>query len=258
MTTDAARPLGARIRAYWDAHIHDVAITSHPVGSPGFFADLDHYHFEKLHHLVRLVDFAGLGGRRVLDVGCGPGVDLARFAAAGAVATGVDASRTAIELARQNASQRQLPAALAVADGEALPFPAASFEYVFAHGVVQYTADPARLVREVRRVLVDGGTALLQVYNRRSWLNALSKLMKVDLEHADAPVLRRYTHDEFRGLLDGFSDVRLVTERFPVRTRLHKGWKGALFNHVFVGAFNALPRALTGRLGWHLIAVCRK
>jgi cyclopropane fatty-acyl-phospholipid synthase-like methyltransferase len=74
----------ARVRAYWDAHIHDLAITSHAVGTPGFFADLDRYHFEKLHHLVRLVDFAGQRGRRVLDVGCGAGVDLARFAAAGA------------------------------------------------------------------------------------------------------------------------------------------------------------------------------
>jgi len=258
MTTDAARPLDARIREYWDAHIHDVAITGHPIGSPGFFADLDAYHFEKLHHLPRLVDFDGLRGRRVLDVGCGPGVDLARFAANGADATGVDASRTAVALARQNAGQRQLPVALAVADGEALPFPEASFDYVFAHGVVQYTANPQRLVDEARRVLVDGGTAFLQVYNRRSWLHALSKLMRVDLEHEDAPVLRRYTHSEFRGLLDGFRDVRLVTERFPVPTRLHKGWKGALFNRVFVGTFNALPRAWTGRLGWHLIAICRR
>ena len=258
MTTDGTRPLDARIRAYWDAHIHDVAITSHPIGSPGFFADLDAYHFEKLHHLLRLVDFDGLRGRRVLDVGCGPGVDLARFADAGADAAGVDASRTAVALARQNAGQRHLPVALAVADGEALPFPEASFDYVFAHGVVQYTGDPRRLVEETARVLAPGGAAFFQVYNRRSWLNALSKLMKVDLEHEDAPVLRKYTHGEFARLLAPFRDVTLMTERFPVKTRLHGGWKGMAFNGVFVGTFNALPRRLTGRLGWHLLAICRK
>ncbi|HXE79994.1 MAG TPA: methyltransferase domain-containing protein [Vicinamibacterales bacterium] len=257
-TTEAGSPLDVRSRAYWDAHIHDVAVTSHPPGSPGFFADLEAYHFEKLHHLLRLVDFEGLRGRRVLDVGCGPGVDLVRFAASGAVVTGIDASRTAAALARQNARQRQLPAGIAVADGEALPFPSGSFDYVFAHGVIQYTAHPERLVNEVRRVLVDGGTAFLQVYNRRSWLQALSTLTKVDLEHEDAPVLRRYTHAEFRRLLTGFSEVRLITERFPVRTRLHKGWKAALFNHLFVGSFNALPRVLTRRFGWHLIAICRR
>ena len=41
--------------------------------------------------------------------------------------------------------------------------------------------------------------------------------------------------------------MRLVYERFPVKSRLHKGWKGAAFNTFFVGAFNALPRALVLR-----------
>src|SRR6266508_3992581 len=69
-----------QVREYWERHIHDLDITKHPVGSRGFFDDLDQYHFEKLHHLLRLVDFDGWRGRMVLDVGCGAGVDLARFA----------------------------------------------------------------------------------------------------------------------------------------------------------------------------------
>jgi hypothetical protein len=68
------------VRAYWDRQVHDAKITQHPVGSRGFFDDLDRYHFEKLHYLLRLVDFDGYRGRTVLDVGCGAGVDLARFA----------------------------------------------------------------------------------------------------------------------------------------------------------------------------------
>ena len=46
-------------------------------------------------------------------------------------------------------------------------------------------------------MLRPGGEAVFQVYNRISWLNALSKLMQVDLEHEDAPVLRKYSPDEF-------------------------------------------------------------
>jgi ubiquinone/menaquinone biosynthesis C-methylase UbiE len=248
----------ARIRAYWNAHIHDLAITRHPVGSPGFFADLDEYHFDKLHHLLRLVDFDAQRGRRVLDVGCGTGVDLVRFARAGALAVGIDAAQAAVTLARANLEHQRLPARLLVGDGEQLPFPDSSFDYVFAHGVLQYTADDRRVAGECRRVLRPGGTAFFQGYNRVSWLNALSKLMKVDLEHVDAPVLKKYSHSEFRSLLEGFAAVTIVTERFPVRSRLHGGWKGALFNGAFVGTFNALPRAWTQRFGWHLIAICRK
>jgi SAM-dependent methyltransferase len=246
------------IREYWNRHIHDLEITRHPVGSPGFFADLDQYHFEKLHHLLRLVNFDGYAGRHVLEVGCGAGTDLARFARGGAIVSGVDLSSAAIALARKNFEQQGLNADLREADGERLPYADDTFDLVYAHGVVQYTAHPQALVDECRRVLKPGGEAVFQVYNRISWLNALSKLMKVPLEHEDAPVLLKYSSGEFRQLVRGFREVGIVEERFPVKSRLHGGWKGTLFNTFFVGAFNALPRSLVKRFGWHLLAFCRK
>jgi ubiquinone/menaquinone biosynthesis C-methylase UbiE len=248
----------AAVRDYWNHHIHDLEITRHPVGSPGFFADLDQYHFEKLHHLPRLIDFNAYRGKRVLEVGCGAGTDLVRFARGGAHVTGVDLSSAAIALARENFRQQGLDADLREADGENLPFPDESFDFIYAHGVVQYTERDRALVEECRRVLKTNGTAVVQVYNRVSWLNALSKVMKVPLEHEDAPVLKKYTASEFRSLLSGFRDVRIVEERFPVKSRLHGGWKGTLYNTCFVGAFNALPRAWVRRFGWHLLAFCRK
>jgi len=250
-TTDA-------VREYWNRHIHDLEITTHPVGSRGFFDDLDQYHFEKLHHLLRLVDFDGYRGRTVLEVGCGAGVDLARFAKGGAEVTGVDLAASAIDLARANFEQQGLQGRFEVADGEHLPFPDNSFDFVYAHGVVQYTANPRELARECHRVLKPAGQAVFQVYNRVSWLNALSKLMKVGLEHDDAPVLLKFSIGDFRRLLADFREVTIVPERFPVRSRLHKGWKGTVYNGLFVGIFNALPRALVRRFGWHLLAFCRK
>ena len=248
----------AEIREYWDHHIHDLAVSTHPVGSRGFFEDLDQYHFEKLHHLLRLVDFDGWRGRMVLEVGCGAAIDLARFARGGALVTGVDLAPSAIALARANFEQQGLVGCFEVADGEQLPFPDASFDLVYAHGVVQYTANPQRLVDECRRVLKPGGQALFQVYNRISWLNALGKLMSVALEHEDAPVLLKFSIPELERLVSRFHDVRIVPERFPVKSRLHKGWKGLAFNTFFVGTFNALPRPLVRRYGWHLLAFCTK
>jgi SAM-dependent methyltransferase len=248
----------ARVREYWNVRIHDLDISSHPAGSAEFFRDLDEYHFEKLHHLPRVVNFNGFAGRRVLDVGCGAGVDLARFVKGGARGFGVDIAGAAVRLAHENLRQQGLPGAFVEGDGQQLPFLPGTFDVVYAHGVVQYTTDGAGLVEECRRVLRPGGTAIFQVYNRISWLNALSKLMKVGLEHEDAPVLRKYSIPEFRRLLGGFGDVRIIEERFPVKSRLHKGWKRALYNSLFVGAFNALPRAWVRRYGWHLLAICQR
>jgi ubiquinone/menaquinone biosynthesis C-methylase UbiE len=121
---------------------------------------------------------------------------------------------SAIALARANFDQ-QLARAPRGADAEHLPFADATFDLVYAHGVVQYTANPRALVDECYRVLKPGGTAIFQVYNRVSWLNALSKVMKVGLEHDDAPVLLKFSAGEFRTLVGGFRDVRIVPNASP-------------------------------------------
>ena len=256
----AAEALNDAIRDYWNERIHDLGMTRHPVGSREFFADLDEYRFDKLRYLPRVVAFDGFRGRALLEVGCGVGTDLVRFARGGARVTGVDLAARAIELARANARLGGVGGRvdLRVADGQALPFADETFDVVYAHGAVQYAAEPARMIAECHRVLRTGGEAIFMVYNRRSWLNALSQVMRVELEHEDAPVLRKFTAGEYRRLLDRFARVRIVPERFPVRSRLHGGWKGVLFNRLFVGAFNALPRRLVRPLGWHLLAFCRK
>lgn len=247
------------IQRYWNHRIHDLEMTDEPVGTLAFFDDLDEYRFDKLRYLPELVDFSGFRGKQLIEIGCGIGTDLVRFARGGARVTGVDLAPTAIDLARKNLALHGVTAEdLRVANGEALPYPDASFDVVYGHGVVQYTADAPQLIRECHRVLRPGGTAIFMVYNRVSWLNALSKVMKVPLEHEDAPVLKKYSIGEFRALLQPFIATRIVAERFPVKSRLHGGWKGVAFNTLFVGTFNALPRALVRPLGWHLMAFCRK
>lgn len=247
------------IQTYWNHRIHDLEMTDEPVGSKPFFDDLEEYRFDKLHYLPQLVDFGSFRGQRLIEVGCGIGTDLVRFAKGGARVTGVDLAQTAIDLARKNFELHDVTAdELRVGNGESLPYPDGSFDVAYAHGVIQYTANAAQLVRECHRVLKPGGTGIFMVYNRVSWLNALSKVMKVALEHEDAPVLKKYSIGEFRELLAPFATVQIVPERFPVKSRLHKGWKGVAFNTMFVGTFNALPRAWVRPLGWHLMAFCKK
>ena len=247
------------IRDYWNHRIHDLEMTGHPVGTKAFFADLDDYRFDKLHYLPQLVDFASFRDQRLLEVGCGIGTDLVRFARGGARVTGVDLAQTAIDLARRNFELNGVAAEeLRVANGEALPYADATFDVVYGHGVIQYTANAPQLIREMHRVLKPGGTGIFMVYNRVSWLNAMSKVTKVALEHEDAPVLKKFSIGEFRALLTPFAEVQIVPERFPVKSRLHKGWKGVAFNTFFVGTFNALPQSWVRPLGWHLMAFCRK
>jgi SAM-dependent methyltransferase len=194
----------------------------------------------------------------VLEVGCGVGIDLVHFARAGSRVTGIYLSETAVSLARQNFQHNNLPGHFHRMNGEAMSFAEASFDVVYAHGVLQYTADPQAMMADIHRVLRPGGQAIFMVYNRISWLNALSKLMNVGLEHEDAPVLRKYTIGEYRQMLRPFARYQIIPERFPIKTKLHHGLKAILFNNLFVGLFNLLPKVMVRPLGWHLMAFAYK
>jgi ubiquinone/menaquinone biosynthesis C-methylase UbiE len=244
-----------RIQDYWNKRIHDVELSSHPIGTLGFFDDLDEYHFDKLRYLPKLVDYNGYQGKKILEIGCGIGTDLVRFAKGGAEVAAVDLSDTAIDLARKNFELRGLTGDFRVMNGETLEFQNSTFDMVFAHGVLQYTADTQKMIGEAHRVLKPGGEFIGQLYNRKGWLIYMSKLFKVDLEHDDAPAFKLFTIKDFKQLLTKFREVEITPERFPVKSRLHKGAKGFLYNTFFVGGFNLIPRPLVRKTGWHLM--CR-
>jgi SAM-dependent methyltransferase len=92
---------------------------------------------------------------RLLEVGCGAGRFLAALAVArpGLALTGSDVSRGALA-----AVGRRLPGVeTRLAAGDSLPARDAEFDAVLVLDVLEHLSDPARMLAEVRRVLVPGG-----------------------------------------------------------------------------------------------------
>lgn len=98
---------------------------------------------------------------RVLDVGGGMGRMSVPLSGRHFV-TLTDISPQMVDLARPYASDRL---AIKVADGRALPFADASFDFVLCIDVLPHVRDSDVLIRELRRVLHPGGTLIIDVTN---------------------------------------------------------------------------------------------
>ena len=66
--------------------------------------------------------FNQYAGKKVLEIGVGLGADHQKFAEAGAILTGIDLTRRAVEHTRTRFAVFNLSADLRVSDAEALPF----------------------------------------------------------------------------------------------------------------------------------------
>ena len=249
-------PTNSEISAYWDSRIHDTVLSQDPPGSPGFYSAMDAYRYGRLDYLSDLVDFGRWRARDVLDLGCGAGLDLVRFARAGARAAGVDLSAGALAMASDYLGVSGLKASLVCADAAQLPFAKASFDLVFCHGVLSFVRDENAVVAEVCRILRPDGLAILMVYNRRSAMYAAHRVAGLPLGHADAPGFRTHTRAEFEALLSPFDSCEVRYERLPATTSQRTGPGVTLFNAGLRIARRALPEAWFRATGWHMIARC--
>lgn len=155
--------------------------------------------------------------RRVLVVGCGYGRHVSYFARHGLDATGLDTSRTAIDLAHAAAQSDGLDVVLTCASATRMPFPDGSFDAVYDHATLHHLSAEEReaAVSEYRRVTRAGALLVVSVLSVDDPDFGLGpELEPATYCGADGRREHFFGTDELRGLLDGFEveSLRAVAE----------------------------------------------
>jgi SAM-dependent methyltransferase len=184
---------------------------------------------DQIRPLGRLaMDRAGLlPGQSVIDVGCGCGdttIELARRAAPGGNALGIDISAPMLERARERARELKVAARFEQADAQTHAFPRVSVDAVFSRFGVMFFADPTAAFTNLRKALRPGGRLVFvcwQTAMENPWVMvpmgaAMQHLPPPQLPDPNAPGPFAFAdRDRVRGILTGagfhdahFEDVR--------------------------------------------------
>jgi 2-polyprenyl-6-hydroxyphenyl methylase/3-demethylubiquinone-9 3-methyltransferase len=102
--------------------------------------------------------------RRTLDVGCGGGILSESLAVEGAKVTGLDAEKTAIEVARDHAKRENLSIRYVCDSIET--FKAKPFPIITCMEMLEHVHDPSLVIAHLARLLSDDGYVLLSTINR--------------------------------------------------------------------------------------------
>ena len=164
-------------------------------------------------------------GERVLDLACGTGI-IARMAVeqvgpAGLVA-GVDVNSAMLDTAR--AVNAGLPIKWYESSAESIPLPDRTFDVAFCQLGLQFIADQAAALRELRRVLVPGGRVYINTPVPNEFFDVLDReIARHVSEEASAFVHAVFSLHDPHVLADlltnaGFAqaDVRVHTEHIQL------------------------------------------
>ncbi|GAA2884721.1 methyltransferase domain-containing protein [Pseudonocardia halophobica] len=205
-----------------DIALHDFTDLDHAALPATYVAALEA--FDRLPLLRELkalaIERTGTGpGSRVLDVGCGFGLEtlrLARRVQPGGAVTGVDLSADFVAEGRRRAAAEGVPVELLRADARHLPFADASFDVTRIERVLIYLDDPWAALREIVRVTRPGGViAIIAPDFDTNTVNVPDEaLARAVLAHeCDTAVVHGLLARDLRGhLLDlGVRDVRVAS-----------------------------------------------
>lgn len=156
-----------QVRDYWESHplyTHEIP-TEESRGS--FFVEVDRIKREDVERFsMKYWQFEGFKGKKVLDIGCGPGWLSVQYARAGAHVTSVDLTDRAVELTRQHFELHGMKGDIRQANAEHLPFDDESFDLVCSSGVLHHTPDTEKAISEACRVTRKDGEAKITLYHK--------------------------------------------------------------------------------------------
>jgi SAM-dependent methyltransferase len=236
------------VRQFWQTHVNNEYYTEATRGTATYFREIEQRRYLTHYHLPELFGSLDGRGRRLLEIGCGIGVDSIQLAQRGFRVTAVDLTENALEIGAGFAAERGVDIDFRLGNAEGLDFPDQAFDVVYSFGVLHHTPDIRRSVAEVHRVLRDGGTAYVMLYGRYSLVNLVHRALRLPYEsprdrHDHCPVVYTFSRQEARALFGQFNRVSVRAE-YP-------------FTYGFGPLAMRLPlqirRPLGRVIGWHLM-----
>src|SRR5882757_7258465 len=112
-------------------------------------------------------------GAKVLEVAPGPGYFAIELAKLGSYPiTGLDISKTFVEIAQKNAAQAGVGAEFRQGSASNMPFERNQFDFLFCRAAFKNFSEPVCALQEMQRVLKPGGRALIADLRRDASLEA--------------------------------------------------------------------------------------
>ncbi len=267
---------------FWNTAPNESLSVKSELNTKEFFEESEEYRYQSIHKnfgipfFKKAIQFEKYNDLKILEIGCGIGVDSIQFARQGNHMTLLDLTFESLKITKKRFENENLIAQYIEGDAENLPFESNSFDMVYSYGVIHHSPNTEISVKEIFRVLKPGGQAIVMLYSkysamvysnllinegiRQGYLFKYKSLQKVinhrtELQSAkegNEPVLTRvFSKSAIRKMFSDFDDITISTEY------LTEGML-AQMRYLLVFVPKKIQLKLHRWLGWNHIIFAKK
>jgi ubiquinone/menaquinone biosynthesis C-methylase UbiE len=175
-------------------------------------------------YILHFLNFPETRNKNLLEIGVGLGADHQQLAMKGLQMYGIDLTERAINFTRERLDLFSLKSELFVTDAENLPFVNDKFDYIYSWGVIHHSPNTNIAVKEIYRVLKNGGEARIMIYHKYSFvgymlwfryallrLKPFTSLKTIYSKYLESPGTKAYSYKEARELFSDFKTIKINT-----------------------------------------------
>lgn len=188
-----------------------------------FFSDVKTYMPWKALPFDSLINYTDLYQKNVLEIGIGNGSHAQLLATHANSFYGIDITEYAVKSTSSRMKCFSLQSNILRMDAEKMGFADNTFDFIWTWGVIHHSSNTDQILKEMKRVLKPGGSAITMVYYKSIWsyyvMSIIRGMLRGDLlktlslhqtvqKYTDGAIARYYSINEWRSLVSKYFVVK--------------------------------------------------
>ena len=159
------------VRVFWDWRPCNIRHSPQPVGTQEYSDEVEVRKYFVEPHIRGFAQFEPWKGKKVLEIGCGIGIDALNFARHGADLTTIELSAASLDVCRKRFEVNSLTANFYQGKVEELSsfVPVQEFDLVYSFGVIHHTPLPDRVFKQILQYCKPETAIRVMLYPKWSW-----------------------------------------------------------------------------------------
>jgi len=247
------------VRNFWDSRPCNIRHSNAPMGTIEYFNETEKRKYFVEPHILKFAEFDKWNKKKVLEIGCGIGIDASNFVRAGANYTGIELSQKTLDIAKARFYALNIKGNFYCGNAEELDkiIPIEHYDLIYSFGVIHHTPNPEKIITNIKKYMDNNSEFRLMLYAKNSWKRIM---IEAGIDQPEAqfgcPIANTYNNEEIRELLRDYNIISIEQDHiFPYVINKYIKYK-----YELLPWFKKMPksmfRALEENLGWHTLIKC--